>query len=99
MLADPRVSVEEKRDLIDFLFNAPEEEVDEMTVGPADSQLSATLYSLLIGPTTKESFRRVEMTGGHGREAWRQLDRRYGPQTDAKLLALTLSLANFKFKG
>ena len=46
-----------------------EEEVDEMIFGPAYPQLAATLYARMIGLITKESFRIVEMTGGHGCEA------------------------------
>ena len=76
-----------------------EDEVDEVSFSPAYTQLSATLYFRLIGLTTKDAFRIVEMTGGHGCEPWCLLAMRHDPQTDARLTSLILGHVNFKIKG
>ena len=39
------------------------------------------------------------MTGGNGCDAWRLLNKRYDPQTDARLTALIMAIVNFKIKG
>ena len=58
--------------------------------------MSATRSARLIGLTTKEAFRIVDLTEGNGCEAWRLLSRRYGSQTDARLTSLILALVGFK---
>ena len=39
------------------------------------------------------------MTRGNGCEAWRLLNIRYDPQTDARLTSLIMAIVNFKIKG
>ena len=76
-----------------------DEEVDEVNLSPTYTQLSAALYSRLIGDTSKEAFRIVEMTAGNGCEAWCLLNKRYDPQTDARLTSLILAIVGYKIKG
>ena len=76
-----------------------DEEVGIIQLGPTYTQLSAALYSRLIGVTTKEAFRIVEMIAGSVCEAWRLLSRRYDPQTDARLTSLIQAIVGHKIKG
>ena len=76
-----------------------QDEICILTLDPTQTQLAAALYTRLISVTSGEAFRMVEMTKGNGVEAWRLLNLRYDPQTDARLTALILSIANFKIKG
>ena len=59
-------------------------------------QLSATLFSRLIGVTGKEAFAIVRAAQGQGVEAWRQLGMRSDPQTDARFALLLISVVSYK---
>ena len=74
-------------------------EIDILSLDPTQTQLAGALSSRLIDVTTGEAFRIVEMTIGNGIEAWRLLNKRYDPQTDARLTALILAIVGYKIKG
>ena len=63
---------------------------------PTLQQLSATLQARLISVTAKEASAIVNATEGQGIEAWRQLGKRFDPQTDARFALLLISLVSFK---
>ena len=65
-------------------------------MNPVQQQLSATLQAGLISLTGKEAFAIVNAAEGQGVAAWRQLSKRFDPQTDARFALLLISLLSFK---
>ena len=70
--------------------------IKDTALTPTEQQLSATLQARLISLTAKEAFAIVTAAEGQGIEAWRQLTKRYDPQTDARFALLLISLVSFK---
>ena len=76
------------------------EEVNIMTMDPTQTQLATNLHNRLISCTIGSAFKIVESTAGNnGVEAWRQLNHRFGPKTDARLTSLVLTIMGIKIKG
>ena len=73
-----------------------ESPIDEVDLTPVVAQLSAVLHSRLVGFTSKEALPIFGSTQGNGIEAWRQLSRRFDPQTDARLASLIMNIIGFK---
>ena len=77
-----------------------EPEVDIMDVDPTQTQLAVNLHNRLISCTSGTAFQIVENTpANNGVEAWRQLNHRLDPKTDARLTSLVLTIAGYKIKG
>ena len=77
-----------------------EEEVNIMTMDPTQTQLATNLHNRLISCTTGSAFQIVENTAdNNGVEAWRQLNHRFDPKTDARLTSLVLTIVGLKIKG
>ena len=61
-------------------------------------QLSATPQARLISLVGTEAFAIVNAAEGQCVEAWRQLSKRFDPQTDARFALLLILLVSFKIK-
>ena len=77
-------------------YEKSEMAVEDVSLTPTLQQLSAVLQSRLISVTAKEAFSIVTATQGQGVEAWRQLTKRYDPQTDARFALLLIGIVGFK---
>ena len=73
-----------------------EEVIKNENLTPTVQQLSATLQARLVSVTAKEALAIVDAEQGEGIEAWRQLVKRFDPQTDGTFAALLISLVSFK---
>ena len=78
------------------VYEKSETEIEEVSLNPTEQQLSAVLQARLISLTAKEAFSIVVASQGSGCEAWRQLSRRYDPQTDARFASLIINLVGYK---
>jgi hypothetical protein len=70
--------------------------IEDVHLSVVEQQLSATLQSRLINVTAKEAFAIVTAAEGQGVEAWRQLNKRFDPQTDARFALLIITLVSYK---
>ena len=77
------------------IYEKGETEIEEVSLTPTEQQLSAVLQARLISLTAKEASSIVVASQGWGCEAWRQLTRRYDPQTDARFASLIINLVVF----
>ena len=77
-------------------YEKAEDPILDTELTPTRQQLSATLWARLVGHTMKEAFSIVNTTEGQGIEAWRQLVKRFDPQTDARFALLLIALVSFK---
>ena len=79
-----------------IIFEKKEDVITKLDLTPTQQQLSATLSSRLISLTGKEAFAIVSAAERQGVEAWRQLNQRFDPQTDARFALLLIALVSFK---
>ena len=77
-------------------YEKSEAVIEDTALNPTLQQLSATLQARLIALTSKEAFSIVTACEGQGIEAWRQLVKRYDPQTDARFANLVNDLIGFR---
>ena len=78
------------------MYEKAEDPIKDDVLTPTQQQLSATLQATLSSLTAKEAFSIVNATEGQGIEAWRQLSKRFDPQTDTRFALLLISLVSFK---
>ena len=77
-------------------FEKSDKVIEKVDLTPTLRQLSATLQARLIAVTSKEAFSIITACDGQGIEAWRQLVKRYDPQTDARFANLVNDLIGFR---